>query len=254
MKAVFEMKNVKKIYKMGEVEVKALDDVSFKINSGEFVIIMGPSGSGKSTTLHIMGCLDKPTDGSVYIDGVDVSNLKDKELAKIRGEKIGFVFQQFNLLPRLTAIENVELPMIYRGIPHQKRKKRAKELLELVGLGDRINHKPTQLSGGQMQRVAIARALANEPSYILADEPTGNLDSKSGKGILEIFEKLNKEGMTVVIVTHDPELELLGNHLIYLRDGKIQEERFLWFMKCLKKQWEVYCTTKWDLFFQCLVL
>ncbi|MCD6105163.1 MAG: ABC transporter ATP-binding protein [Thermosipho sp. (in: Bacteria)] len=227
MKAVFEMKNVKKIYKMGEVEVKALDDVSFKINSGEFVIIMGPSGSGKSTTLHIMGCLDKPTDGSVYIDGVDVSNLKDKELAKIRGEKIGFVFQQFNLLPRLTAIENVELPMIYRGIPHQKRKKRAKELLELVGLGDRINHKPTQLSGGQMQRVAIARALANEPSYILADEPTGNLDSKSGKGILEIFEKLNKEGMTVVIVTHDPELELLGNHLIYLRDGKIQEERFL---------------------------
>ncbi|MBO8140492.1 MAG: ABC transporter ATP-binding protein, partial [Thermosipho sp. (in: Bacteria)] len=204
-----------------------LDDVSFKINSGEFVIIMGPSGSGKSTTLHIMGCLDKPTDGSVYIDGVDVSNLKDKELAKIRGEKIGFVFQQFNLLPRLTAIENVELPMIYRGIPHQKRKKRAKELLELVGLGDRINHKPTQLSGGQMQRVAIARALANEPSYILADEPTGNLDSKSGKGILEIFEKLNKEGMTVVIVTHDPELELLGNHLIYLRDGKIQEERFL---------------------------
>ena len=227
MKAVFEMKNVKKIYKMGEVEVKALDDVSFKINSGEFVIIMGPSGSGKSTTLHIMGCLDKPTDGSVYIDGVDVSNLKDKELAKIRGEKIGFVFQQFNLLPRLTAIENVELPMIYRGIPHHKRKKRAKELLELVGLGDRINHKPTQLSGGQMQRVAIARALANEPSYILADEPTGNLDSKSGKGILEIFEKLNKEGMTVVIVTHDPELELLGNHLIYLRDGKIQEERFL---------------------------
>ncbi|RDI92567.1 ABC-type transporter [Thermosipho africanus Ob7] len=222
MEIVFEMNQVKKIYKMGDVDVKALDGISFKIKKGEFVIIMGPSGSGKSTTLHIMGCLDKPTSGNVYIDGVDVSKLNDKLLAKIRGEKIGFVFQQFNLLPRLTALENVELPMMYKGVPLKKRRKRAKELLELVGLGDRINHKPTQLSGGQMQRVAIARALANEPSYILADEPTGNLDSKSGEDILEIFKRLNKDGMTVVIVTHDPELELLGNHVIFLRDGKIQ--------------------------------
>ncbi|ACJ74925.1 ATPase component of ABC-type transporter, involved in lipoprotein release [Thermosipho africanus H17ap60334] len=227
MEIVFEMNQVKKIYKMGDVDVKALDGISFKIKKGEFVIIMGPSGSGKSTTLHIMGCLDKPTSGNVYIDGVDVSKLNDKSLAKIRGEKIGFVFQQFNLLPRLTALENVELPMMYKGVPLKKRRKRAKELLELVGLGDRINHKPTQLSGGQMQRVAIARALANEPSYILADEPTGNLDSKSGEDILEIFKRLNKDGMTVVIVTHDPELELLGNHVIFLRDGKIQEERYL---------------------------
>ncbi|MBZ4649446.1 ABC transporter ATP-binding protein [Thermosipho sp. (in: thermotogales)] len=227
MEIVFEMNQVKKIYKMGDVDVKALDGISFKIKKGEFVIIMGPSGSGKSTTLHIMGCLDKPTSGNVYIDGVDVSKLNDKLLAKIRGEKIGFVFQQFNLLPRLTALENVELPMMYKGVPLKKRRKRAKELLELVGLGDRINHKPTQLSGGQMQRVAIARALANEPSYILADEPTGNLDSKSGEDILEIFKRLNKDGMTVVIVTHDPELELLGNHVIFLRDGKIQEERYL---------------------------
>ncbi|MDK2899874.1 MAG: putative transport system ATP-binding protein [Thermosipho sp. (in: thermotogales)] len=227
MEIVFEMNQVKKIYKMGDVDVKALDGISFKIKKGEFVIIMGPSGSGKSTTLHIMGCLDKPTSGNVYIDGVDVSKLNDKLLAKIRGEKIGFVFQQFNLLPRLTALENVELPMMYKGVPLKKRRKRAKELLELVGLGDRINHKPTQLSGGQMQRVAIARALANEPSYILADEPTGNLDSKSGEDILEIFKRLNKDGMTVVIVTHDPELELLGNHVIFLKDGKIQEERYL---------------------------
>ncbi|HCF37817.1 MAG TPA: macrolide ABC transporter ATP-binding protein [Thermosipho africanus] len=227
MEIVFEMNQVKKIYKMGDVDVKALDGISFKIKKGEFVIIMGSSGSGKSTTLHIMGCLDKPTSGNVYIDGVDVSKLNDKLLAKIRGEKIGFVFQQFNLLPRLTALENVELPMMYKGVPLKKRRKRAKELLELVGLGDRINHKPTQLSGGQMQRVAIARALANEPSYILADEPTGNLDSKSGEDILEIFKRLNKDGMTVVIVTHDPELELLGNHVIFLRDGKIQEERYL---------------------------
>lgn len=235
MEIVFEMNQVKKIYKMGDVDVKALDGISFKIKKGEFVIIMGPSGSGKSTTLHIMGCLDKPTSGNVYIDGVDVSKLNDKSLAKIRGEKIGFVFQQFNLLPRLTALENVELPMMYKGVPLKKRRKRAKELLELVGLGDRINHKPTQLSGGQMQRVAIARALANEPSYILADEPTGNLDSKSGEDILEIFKRLNKDGMTVVIVTHDPELELLGNHVIFLRDGKIQEERYLWFTRCLKR-------------------
>lgn len=235
MEIVFEMNQVKKIYKMGDVDVKALDGISFKIKKGEFVIIMGPSGSGKSTTLHIMGCLDKPTSGNVYIDGVDVSKLNDKLLAKIRGEKIGFVFQQFNLLPRLTALENVELPMMYKGVPLKKRRKRAKELLELVGLGDRINHKPTQLSGGQMQRVAIARALANEPSYILADEPTGNLDSKSGEDILEIFKRLNKDGMTVVIVTHDPELELLGNHVIFLRDGKIQEERYLWFTRCLKR-------------------
>lgn len=235
MEIVFEMNQVKKIYKMGDVDVKALGGISFKIKKGEFVIIMGPSGSGKSTTLHIMGCLDKPTSGNVYIDGVDVSKLNDKSLAKIRGEKIGFVFQQFNLLPRLTALENVELPMMYKGVPLKKRRKRAKELLELVGLGDRINHKPTQLSGGQMQRVAIARALANEPSYILADEPTGNLDSKSGEDILEIFRRLNKDGMTVVIVTHDPELELLGNHVIFLRDGKIQEERYLWFTRCLKR-------------------
>ncbi|GAB6188482.1 ABC transporter ATP-binding protein [Marinitoga arctica] len=224
---VFEVKDVKKIYDMGEVKVKALDGINFKIKKGEFVIIMGPSGSGKSTTLHIMGCLDIPTSGEVYIDSIKVSDLDDNKLAKVRRDKIGFVFQQFNLLPRMTALENVELPMIYKGIPHIKRKKRAKELLELVGLGDRLHHKPTQLSGGQMQRVAIARALANDPSYILADEPTGNLDSKSGEEVLKIFKELNNKGMTVIIVTHDPELEELGNHNIFLKDGKIQKESFL---------------------------
>lgn len=223
---VFEVKNVKKIYDMGEVKVTALAGINFKIKKGEFVIIMGPSGSGKSTTLHIMGCLDVPTSGEVYIDSIKVSDLDDRKLAKIRRDKIGFVFQQFNLLPRMTALENVELPMIYKGVPSYKRKKRAKELLDMVGLGDRIHHRPTQLSGGQMQRVAIARALANNPSYILADEPTGNLDTKSGEEVLKIFKKLNEEGMTVIIVTHDPELVELGTHNIFLRDGLIQKESF----------------------------
>ncbi|AEX85789.1 macrolide ABC transporter ATP-binding protein [Marinitoga sp. 1135] len=225
-KVIFEVKDVKKVYKMGEVNVNALDGINFKIKAGEFVIIMGPSGSGKSTTLHIIGCLDTPTSGKVYVDNMDVSNLSEKKLARIRREKIGFVFQQFNLLPKLTALENVELPMIYKGLPSSKRRKKAKELLEMVGLGDRIHHKPSQLSGGQMQRVAIARALANDPQYILADEPTGNLDSKSGEDIINILKDLNKSGMTVIIVTHDPDLESLGTHNIYLKDGLIQKESF----------------------------
>nr|WP_245863470.1 ABC transporter ATP-binding protein [Petrotoga halophila] len=185
--AVMELKDVWKIYDVGEVKVEALRGVSFNVEDGEYVIIIGPSGSGKSTLLQILGCLDKPTKGQVYIENVEVSKMKDRELARVRNKKIGFVFQSFNLLPKLSALENVELPLIYAGVPQKKRREIAKEQLELVGLGNRLDHKPTQLSGGQQQRVAIARALANDPAFLLADEPTGNLDTKSGEEILQIF-------------------------------------------------------------------
>jgi len=221
---IIKVENVKKIYRMGDNEVRALDGVSLVVEEGEFLIVMGPSGSGKTTLLHLMGCLDKPTEGEIYIASTPVSKLNDSQLAKIRNKMVGFVFQQFNLLPRLTALENVELPMIYAGVPKSARQKKAKELLELVGLGDRLHHRPTQLSGGQMQRVAIARALANDPMVLLADEPTGNLDSKSGEEILKIFSELNERGQTIIIVTHDPEVAKHAGRIVRMRDGKIVSE------------------------------
>ncbi|WP_448522745.1 ABC transporter ATP-binding protein [Pseudothermotoga sp.] len=224
MAEIIRVENVKKIYRMGDNEVRALDGVSLVVEEGEFLIVMGPSGSGKTTLLHLMGCLDKPTEGEIYIASTPISKLNDSQLAKIRNKMIGFVFQQFNLLPRLTALENVELPMIYAGVPKAARRKKAKELLELVGLGDRLHHRPTQLSGGQMQRVAIARALANDPMVLLADEPTGNLDSKSGEEILKIFSELNERGQTIIIVTHDPEVAKHGDRIVRMRDGKIVSE------------------------------
>jgi len=221
---IIKVENVKKIYRMGDNEVRALDGVSLVVEEGEFLIVMGPSGSGKTTLLHLMGCLDKPTEGEIYIASTPVSKLNDSQLAKIRNKMVGFVFQQFNLLPRLTALENVELPMIYAGVPKSARRKKAKELLELVGLGDRLHHRPTQLSGGQMQRVAIARALANDPMVLLADEPTGNLDSKSGEEILKIFSELNEREQTIIIVTHDPEVAKHAGRIVRMRDGKIVSE------------------------------
>jgi putative ABC transport system ATP-binding protein len=191
---------------------------------------MGPSGSGKSTLLHIMGCLDRPTSGKVLIDGEDTSKMNDSKLARLRNQKIGFVFQSFNLLSKLTALENVELPMIYAGIEKRKRKRRAIELLEMVGLGDRLNHRPNQLSGGQQQRVAIARALANDPPIILADEPTGNLDTKSGEEILKIFKMLHESGKTIIVVTHDPDMIHEGKTLIKIKDGLIEGVEVLEFV------------------------
>ncbi|BBE30746.1 putative ABC transporter ATP-binding protein [Tepiditoga spiralis] len=220
---VMHLKDIWKIYQMGKIEVNALRGVSLEVNDGDFAIIIGPSGSGKSTLLHILGCLDRPTKGNVFVEDKEVSKMTDSQLAKIRNQKIGFVFQKFNLLGSMSALENVELPMIYAGKHLKERKKKAKELLELVGLGDRLNHKPNELSGGQQQRVAIARALANDPSFLLADEPTGNLDSKSGEEILEIFHTLHKMGKTLVIVTHDPEMVYEGNKTIKLFDGQIEK-------------------------------
>lgn len=220
--AVMELKDVWKIYDVGEVKVEALRGVSFNVEDGEYVIIIGPSGSGKSTLLQILGCLDKPTKGQVYIENMEVSKMNDRELARVRNKKIGFVFQSFNLLPKLSALENVELPLIYAGVPQKKRREIAKEQLELVGLGNRLDHKPTQLSGGQQQRVAIARALANDPAFLLADEPTGNLDTKSGEEILQIFRKLNDMGKTLVVVTHDMRMLDEGSKTIRLLDGRIQ--------------------------------
>jgi putative ABC transport system ATP-binding protein len=220
---VIQVNELRKIYKIGEIEVHALDGVSFNIERGEMISIMGPSGSGKSTLMNLLGCLDHPTDGTYNLDGEEVSELDDDQLAGIRNRKVGFVFQSFNLLPRATALANVELPMRYAGqVPD--RRKRASEALESVGLADRITHRPTELSGGQQQRVAIARALVNNPSIIMADEPTGNLDSKSGKEIMELLLNLNKDkGTTLIIVTHDPMIAEQTQRVIRLRDGKIEE-------------------------------
>jgi putative ABC transport system ATP-binding protein len=220
------MENISKIYQTGAVSLIALDSVSVSITQGEFLSIMGPSGSGKSTLMNILGCLDVPSSGKYFLDGDDVSGLDRNQQAKIRSQKIGFVFQGFNLLPRMTAVQNVELPLIYGGIPISARKKYALRALELVGLAERSNHLPSQLSGGQQQRVAIARALVNDPGIILADEPTGNLDSKTSNEIMSVFKLLNKEHrITFIMVTHDPEVAQVTDRIIHIRDGKIADDQ-----------------------------
>ncbi|HIP25730.1 MAG TPA: ABC transporter ATP-binding protein [Archaeoglobus profundus] len=219
---MIELINVTKVYKTGRFEVIALNNVSMKIEDGEFIAIMGPSGSGKTTLLNLIGCLDKPTKGKIIIDGVDTSQLTDKQLTELRRDKIGFIFQQYFLIPTLTALENVELPMIFKGIPRSERIRRAKELLSLVGLEKEINRMPNELSGGQQQRVAIARALANDPSILLCDEPTGNLDSKSGKIVMDLIKTLNEErGVTVVLVTHNLEVANYAERVVRIVDGRI---------------------------------
>lgn len=209
---------------MDTVETVALDDVSFSIKKGEFVAIMGPSGSGKSTLMHIIGALDSPTSGTYILDGKDVGKLSKDELAEIRNKNIGFVFQSFNLLPRTTAIKNVALPMVYAGIPKEERMKRAEKLLNDVGLGDRINHTSSQLSGGQMQRVAIARALSMNPAIILADEPTGNISTIQAEEIMRILQDLQKQGHTIVLITHEPSIAAFSQRTIHIKDGKIEKE------------------------------
>ncbi|ERI95072.1 ABC transporter, ATP-binding protein [Clostridiales bacterium oral taxon 876 str. F0540] len=221
---MIEIKNAFKIYKMGNESLPVLNDVSLKVNKGEFVAIIGPSGSGKSTLMNIIGGLDRPTKGSVIIDNEDISSYKDKKMSKFRNEKIGFVFQSFNLEPTLTALENVIMPLTIAGIPDKKRREKAKNALESLGLGDRLQHKPTELSGGQRQRVSIARALVNNPKIILADEPTGNLDSKSGKAVMELLRGLKDKDYTIVMVSHNLDEAAYADRVIKIVDGMIAEE------------------------------
>ncbi len=226
MKPLIELKDVWKTYQMGESIVHALKGLTLKVHQGDFVAIQGPSGSGKSTSMNLVGCLDIPTKGQVFLDGHDISKLHESDLAQIRGRKIGFVFQKFNLIGTMTAIENVMLPLVFQGMSPQERIERAQEVLESVGLGDRLHHRPNELSGGQQQRVAIARALATDPPVILADEPTGNLDSKTGKEIMETLKELNhKHKKTIILVTHDDKLALSAKRIEYLKDGAIVKSR-----------------------------
>ena len=226
MRTVLRIESVSKSYRLGKLDVPVLHDINLSVSEGEFTAIMGPSGSGKSTLMNLIGCLDRPTSGKISIGERDTSLLSDVELARIRGTKIGFVFQTFNLISRLTALKNVELPMIYQDVPKGKRIKRASSLLEMLGLGDRASHKPTELSGGQRQRVAIARALADEPEILLADEPTGNLDSKTEQEIMQIFDKLHSEGRTILMVTHDQALAQNCDRIVRLKDGRIVDEEY----------------------------
>jgi len=219
---VINLENITKLYSMGSVEVRALDNVSFDISDGDYVSIMGPSGSGKSTLMHIVGCLDRPSSGRYSLQGEDVSKLDDTELAHVRNKRIGFVFQQFNLLPRETVLGNVEIPLMYAGVGGKERRRIATEALARVGLADRMHHRPAEISGGQKQRVAIARALVNSPSLILADEPTGNLDSRTGGEILAILDRLNAEGSTIVLVTHDRSVAERARRIVHLRDGSVE--------------------------------
>lgn len=219
--AIITVSNLAKVYKTETIETLALDNVSFKINKGEFVAIMGPSGSGKSTLMHILGALDQPTSGEYILDGKNVENLSDDELADIRNKKIGFVFQAFNLLPRTTTLKNVMLPMAYAGIPKEKREELAIKFLTMVGLGDRLRHTTNQISGGQQQRVAIARALSLDPAIILADEPTGNIASAQAEEVMDIFRDINEKGHTIVMITHEPDIARHAKRVITMRDGKI---------------------------------
>lgn len=221
--ALVELQGVTKIYRLGEVEVPALQDVDFRVSPGDFLALMGPSGSGKSTLLHILGLLDRPSAGQVLWEGEDVTKLNGGRLAELRGRRIGFVFQMFNLVPNLTALENVELPLVFLGVPPRERRRRAEEALVRLGLGERLRHRPGQLSGGQQQRVALARALITDPALLIADEPTGNLDTATGREILAIFSDLNRQGRTIVLATHDPEAAEVAKTRYRLRDGRIVE-------------------------------
>jgi len=227
MKKVIQINQLEKTYFLEKVKVEALRGVSLEINTGEFVSIMGPSGSGKSTLMHIIGCLDYPTSGQYFLSDQDVSKLNDNQLALFRNQKIGFVFQQFNLLPKATILRNVELPLIYNNTDSKNKKRLAMQALKKVGLGNRLKHKPNEISGGQKQRVAIARALVNRPSIILADEPTGNLDSKTGKDIMKMIRELHNQGNTVILVTHEPEIAQYSQRVIYLKDGLIDKDEVI---------------------------
>ena len=224
---MIELSNITKTYRMGEMDITVLSGITLKVKSGELIAIMGPSGSGKSTLMNIIGCLDRPTSGAYHFENREISTLSDDELAAVRNGKIGFVFQTFNLLPRFSALKNVEVPLIYSGVPARLRIERAMPLLQKVGLADRMNHKPTELSGGQQQRVAIARALVNNPPLLLADEPTGNLDSRSGTEILDILTGLNRQGVTIMIVTHDRDVAARCKRIINLKDGQIINDQVM---------------------------
>ncbi len=222
--AFITIRNLKRYYRMGGTIVKALDGVDLDVARGELLCLMGPSGSGKSTLLNLLGGLDTPDDGTIVVAGRDISTLDENELAAYRRQSVGFVFQSFNLIPTMTALENVEFPMVFAGLPPAERRERAKGVLELVGLGDRINHRPTELSGGQQQRVAIARALVNQPAILLGDEPTGNLDSKTGLEILDMLQQLNHQGQTIILVTHDPRTSSYATRTVHMLDGRIVTE------------------------------
>jgi putative ABC transport system ATP-binding protein len=221
---LIDVRDLTKVYEMGDIQVHALRGVSFTVASGEFIAIVGPSGSGKSTMMDILGCLAKPSEGEYYLEEQEVGQLSDNRLAEIRNRKVGFVFQSFNLLQRTTALQNVELPLIYSGLGRKERRRRAFEALESVGLADRIHHKSNEMSGGQIQRVAIARALVNNPSMIFADEPTGNLDTRSGGEIMAIFDQLNQAGNTIIMVTHEPEIAAHARRILHIRDGLIERD------------------------------
>jgi putative ABC transport system ATP-binding protein len=221
---ILKFENLCKSYQMGIVELKVLKNIDLTIKSGEYIAIMGPSGSGKSTLLNMIGCLDRPTSGKYYLGDREVGQLNDDELSMIRGSRVGFVFQSFNLISQLNIIENIEIPMYYQGISEHESARRARELAEMIGLGDRMKHRPTELSGGQQQRVAIARSLANDPLLILADEPTGNLDSKSGRDILDLLDRLHEQGKTLIVVTHDEDIGKHAQRCIHLLDGQIERE------------------------------